>query len=545
MALSAIKMSIKKNRRQSRIGATTRHLPGVLGAIILGTSIKLILVFSNSVPFNSDEAVVGLMAKHILQGNWLTFFYGQPYMGSLDAYLVAAAFSLLGDDVWVIRIVQIILYAVFMATLWIFVYQFTKDAKTALIATWLASIPPVLLTTYTTPSLGGYGELLVLGNLVLILGHKAILDGNSRSSKIWFLLGLVAGLAFWTSALAVVYFIPLFAIGIWIWKNLKVNHSVYLVAGFLIGSSPWWLYNIQNSGEALFYLLGKSEQSPLSTNPLHRLVGFFLLGLPALLGFRHPWSPEFSPWPVTFVSILFYLIFGVYLYHHRRSEQLLSASGGFFVMGLFSLGFLIIFLGSNFGIDATGRYLLPLYVPLFMFLSFFIRSVIDQRVLFGIGILVIILSINSYETFRGAISEDRITTQFDPITRFDNSHDQELLKFLYDQVETRGYTNYWVSYRLAFLSNEEIIFSPRLPYKADLSYNAFDNRIPTYEEIVLDSARVAYITTLNPLLDEQLRGTFSDLGVDWQEAIIGHYRVFYDISDVVLPQEIGLYSLEE
>jgi hypothetical protein len=37
------------------------------------------------VPLNSDEAVVGLMARHILDGKRPVFYYGQAYMGSLDA----------------------------------------------------------------------------------------------------------------------------------------------------------------------------------------------------------------------------------------------------------------------------------------------------------------------------------------------------------------------------------------------------------------------------------------------------------------------------
>ncbi len=53
---------------------------------------------------------MALMARHILQGEHPIFFYGQAYMGSLDAYLVAAGFALLGQQVWVIRLVQVLLY---------------------------------------------------------------------------------------------------------------------------------------------------------------------------------------------------------------------------------------------------------------------------------------------------------------------------------------------------------------------------------------------------------------------------------------------------
>ena len=41
-----------------------------------------------------DEAVTGEMALHILKGEPQLFFWGQPYMGALEAYLMQFSFSL-------------------------------------------------------------------------------------------------------------------------------------------------------------------------------------------------------------------------------------------------------------------------------------------------------------------------------------------------------------------------------------------------------------------------------------------------------------------
>ena len=73
-------------------------------SLLLGVGLKVILVLSNVIPFNSDEAVIGLMAKHILNGARPVFYYGQAYMGSLDAFLVAGMFQLLGEQVYSIRL---------------------------------------------------------------------------------------------------------------------------------------------------------------------------------------------------------------------------------------------------------------------------------------------------------------------------------------------------------------------------------------------------------------------------------------------------------
>ena len=47
---------------------------------------------------NSDAAVVGLQAMHILHGEWSWFLWGAGYQASFDAVLVAAAFAVTGPS---------------------------------------------------------------------------------------------------------------------------------------------------------------------------------------------------------------------------------------------------------------------------------------------------------------------------------------------------------------------------------------------------------------------------------------------------------------
>src|SRR3972149_5141856 len=87
--------------------STRLRLPVVL---VIATLFKAGLWLSGVAQLNADEAVVGLMARHILQGERPTFFYGQAYLGSLDAWLVAGVFSVFGPSVLGIRLVQFGLY---------------------------------------------------------------------------------------------------------------------------------------------------------------------------------------------------------------------------------------------------------------------------------------------------------------------------------------------------------------------------------------------------------------------------------------------------
>ena len=55
-------------------------------------ALKVALLASNSVAFTSDEAVMALMGKHVAQGEIPVFYYGEAYVGSLDAIFIALAF---------------------------------------------------------------------------------------------------------------------------------------------------------------------------------------------------------------------------------------------------------------------------------------------------------------------------------------------------------------------------------------------------------------------------------------------------------------------
>jgi hypothetical protein len=66
------------------------RVPGLI--VILSAVYKLVLLAFGAVPFNGDEAIVALMARHILQGERPVFFYGQAYLGATDAWLAALSF---------------------------------------------------------------------------------------------------------------------------------------------------------------------------------------------------------------------------------------------------------------------------------------------------------------------------------------------------------------------------------------------------------------------------------------------------------------------
>ncbi len=199
------------------------------------------------------------------------------------------------------------------------------------------------------------------------------------------------------------------------------------------------------------------------------------------------------------------------------------------------------FIFTPYGNDPSGRYFTPLMVPMALFGADFLVSQFSEKYFLRIGILFLVLSFNLGGTIQSVLDyPPGITTQFDEITQIDQRNMDELIVFLEENEIYRGYSNYWVSYPLAFLSREEIIFVPRLPYHKDFRYTTRDDRYLPYSNLVLAAEEVAYITTNHAALNSYLRLQFKDRSITWREKIIGDFIVFYDISRTIHPQDIGL-----
>src|SRR5260221_10493396 len=87
-------------------------------AIIICAALFRLVLFAEGWPLvNSDEATMGIMARHIAyNGEHPIFFYGQNYMGALEAYLGAALFHLFGPSLFSLRLGLLILFILFLVS---------------------------------------------------------------------------------------------------------------------------------------------------------------------------------------------------------------------------------------------------------------------------------------------------------------------------------------------------------------------------------------------------------------------------------------------
>ncbi len=188
--------------------------------------IRVWLVYHTHGVIDGDEAMVGIQAEHILRGEHPYYYYGQPYMGSLEAYLMAILFAIAGPSVWMLRAEPILLS---LGVVWLtwklagiladaaqlppFAQQMFKT-----IAALFAAISPLYDTVLELRTLGGYIETFVLMLCLLIAAFQLTRRwqagaANKELALRWAGIGFIVGLGYWVNPLIV---ITVMAAAIWI-----------------------------------------------------------------------------------------------------------------------------------------------------------------------------------------------------------------------------------------------------------------------------------------------------------------------------------------
>ena len=154
---------------------------------------------------DSDEAIVGLMAQHIVAGGAVpTFYYGQHYMGSLEPLCAAVIFYLFGSSDFTLQLTPLI----FSLVLIVLVYQLGCEVGGIVagrVAALLCAFPPVALVVWSYKARGGFIELLVLGAWAM-LALLRWLKADPPNLRAPVLISLLLGLGWWVNN-QIIYFI--------------------------------------------------------------------------------------------------------------------------------------------------------------------------------------------------------------------------------------------------------------------------------------------------------------------------------------------------
>ena len=259
---------------RARIGTSVLVAAGIAGGIGLR-----IWVLTSSVlgPLDSDEAVSGLMARHVLHGELRVFFWGQSYGGAQETFLTAGVFALFGSSTAALRVVPLTLYALAALLVWR-IGRRTVGESAARIGALLFWLWPSYFVWRSVKAYGYYGAAPVLGLGVVLFALRL----RERDSRLDFLLlGLVLGLGWWATPQTALLAVPVLA---WLfWRRPGALRGAWLVVPAVgVGAMPLLIESVKHGLYSPGVVNGRTF--------LSHLRGFFGSTLPTALGLRVPFS---------------------------------------------------------------------------------------------------------------------------------------------------------------------------------------------------------------------------------------------------------------
>ncbi len=171
--------------------------------IIVIWGIQIFVASLYTANFDSDEAVWGLMAKHITDANdWPIYYYGFSYLGSLEA-LVSAFLRWVFNhsSVFLFRFGSLIFYLGFLCT-WAMLITKWFSRRIALMSLLFISVPSTFLLIWTYRPIGAFSAWLCIGFLYILLLYS---PWQKFKAFRLVLLGLLLGLALWLHPMTVIF----------------------------------------------------------------------------------------------------------------------------------------------------------------------------------------------------------------------------------------------------------------------------------------------------------------------------------------------------
>ena len=228
--------------------------PAVVGVLVAAAGIVgfgILCWFAVHTPSNADEGVAGIIAQHALHGHFQAFFGGQSYGGTAEPMLVALAFAVFGPHIVVARAVLIVLDLLAAVLVWRITLRIVGVRSVAALAGALAWCGPAVTLQDTVRFYGFRGVTVVCGLVALLLAVR-IHDGR-RDWPQFALLGLAAGVGWWSSPEIAYYAVPvvvLLALGVVRTPPTErarwFDTVAVLAVAFIVGAFPWIWANVRS-----------------------------------------------------------------------------------------------------------------------------------------------------------------------------------------------------------------------------------------------------------------------------------------------------------
>ncbi len=510
---------------------------------LLTVAARLPFLATGKIAFDSDEAVEGLMARHVLEGELPAFLWGQAFKGVPEVYAAAGAFAIFGSSVTVLKSVTLAFFALFVALNFLLLDRMLDRWMAAAACLLLIACPPALVF-WSLDASAEFVLVMLLGTAFLLLLLRA--DDSQLTAHDW-PIGVVTGLGLWVHQLFWIYLIPAIVILVlrseW-WQRrdfgvaplaakilaaVAVLYGVLAIVAFLTGGfdvhlGAWqlgvrapqkmlrigfalaglaalahavanvprdrWLagarryrrvaagFAVGYSPVILYTLLVEPARSPMRVSNAWQLIHATpdILGniIPILAGFKIATTERLdipvAAAAIIFAALMMYIesIHGRLMEFVRLRPRAPSVSTDFFPL-FFVFVPLLFVIGGVYLDTQSYRYLVPYYAGLAVALASGSLTLAkgDRRIAsVFVGMMIVVFALQQFVWF-GKLAPD-----------VDSARVVDCLR---REGKIGGYADYWTSYKLTFLSGEDIIVAPNTGVDRYPAYTRFVRALPDHQ----------------------------------------------------------------
>jgi hypothetical protein len=213
-----------------------------LGILLAASVSYFIILFQSQTHVHSDEAIIGLMGKHILEGQYHPFYmYGQTYNAGAawEAYLAGLSFAVF--DVGVIPLKScIVVLSLACLVLFYAMGHRLYGRRTAVLAALAFALSPSLLKWHF--QVRGYSWYFL--SLPILVSLFWSIDSSSPPKRTkTFLFGLVSGISVWCLELVLTPVAALWLL-LALRRKLSLRNAALGAFGLAAGYAPAIVFNL-------------------------------------------------------------------------------------------------------------------------------------------------------------------------------------------------------------------------------------------------------------------------------------------------------------
>ena len=482
------------------------------------------------VPFSSDEAWPGLMAMHILKGEFPVVYWGQSYMGTQESFFQAATIALCGPTVFAVRVYALLMCFLFLLASWQLARRIGGVSAGATLLALLVVPPPYLAMNGVLIPPDNYLACTTLGSFALVLVHDlAFRTDEPRRLAKFVALGFLLGFSFWLHILMVSYIGVAGLILFLRDKLIFLRREAWAGAvAFGAGAAPLLTYNVVHHGST-FHDVGQTTSWHHSWELLQvACMGtlHFLVGSKVMLygDSEHfvslPLALAWAVGLIWIVAILWALLSRWKMFACLPLLSLKNADGVVLLATLAGATIFTFCRSSRSGWKDV-RYILPIMSALPVLLAVGLDQIrAKSRWLFGILLAVLIGGQIWGVT---ALAKNWLDPQVMAVD-LDLPDSRPLHQWLQKHGVNRVYTHYWIAYRCTYEAAEKIIFGE--PYNERFPRRANDVK---FKDVFDAATNVAYVA--HPKL-RFFAGDFDtilkNIGATFKKEAVGDFVVYYD-----------------